>query len=277
LEIFIADSAEYSRSSGVALTAAAAITHFCALKGFGSPCKLPRIGKMLGGIWLTHGKAFKPKEPFTPAPIVTFMNLARKGTLREWRAALPLALCFQQLLRGAECFDLNGSNVFLETSRLLHTTDGNFYRVTVETSKNHPEGFNFSIRIDADRPNCVGVFMSEFISIKGIRLGDPTLFFACKLAQISGSFKASSSDRMADSTMRSACMLLITAAGLDPRLYATHSSKRGGTLEALRQGLTDAQIQELGPWSSDSMVSRYVRGSEEVRDGPGRGSQDLEH
>jgi hypothetical protein len=35
---------------------------------------------------------------------VTFMNLARKGTLREWRAALPLSLCFQQLLRGVECF-----------------------------------------------------------------------------------------------------------------------------------------------------------------------------
>jgi hypothetical protein len=194
------------------------------------------------------------------------MDLARKGTLREWRAALPLALCFQQLLCGAECFDLNGSNVSLETSRLLHTTDGSFYRVTVDTSKNHPEGFNFRVRIDADRPNCVGVFMAEFISVSGIRLGDPTSFFACKLAQVGGSLKASLSDRVADLTMRNSCKLLITAAGLDPRSYATHSSKRGGTLEALWQGLTDAQIQELGRWSSASMVSRYVRGSEEVRD-----------
>jgi hypothetical protein len=45
--------------------------------------------------------------------------------------------------------------------------------------------------------------------------------------------------------MRNPCKLLITVAGLDPRSYATYSSKRGGTLEALRQGLTDAQIQEL--------------------------------
>jgi hypothetical protein len=190
LEIFIADLAEYSRSSGVALTAAAAIAHFCALKGFGSPCKFPRIGKMLRGIRLTHGKSAKPKEPFTPAHIVTFMDLARKGTLREWRAALPLALCFQQLLCGVECLDLNGSNVSLETSRLLHTTDGNFYRVTVDTSKNHPEGFNFRVRIDADRPNCVGVFMAQFIIVMGIRLGNPTSFFGCKLAQVGGSLKA---------------------------------------------------------------------------------------
>jgi hypothetical protein len=117
-------------------------------------------------------------------------------------------------------FYLNGSDVSLETSRLLHTTDGNFYWVTVETSKNHPEGFNFCVRIDTDRPNCVSVFMSEFISIMGIRLGDPTSFFACKLAQVSGSLKASLSDRVSDSTMRNACKLLITAAGLDPRLYA---------------------------------------------------------
>jgi hypothetical protein len=190
LEIFIADLAEYSGSSGVALAAAAAIMHFCALKGFGSPCKFPRIGKMLRGIWLTHGKAAKPKEPFTPAHIVTFMDLARKGTLGKWRAALPLALCFQQLICGAESFDQKGSNVSLETSRLLHTTDGNFYRVTVDTSKNHPEGFNFRVRIDADRANCVGAFMAEFISVTGIRLGDPSSFFACKLAQVGGSLKA---------------------------------------------------------------------------------------
>jgi hypothetical protein len=110
LEIFIIDSAEFSDSSGIALTAAAAVAHFCALQGFGSPCEFPRFGKLLRGIRLTHGKAAKAKEPFTPAHIVTFMDLARKGTLCEWRAALPLALCFQQLLRGVECFDLNRSN-----------------------------------------------------------------------------------------------------------------------------------------------------------------------
>jgi hypothetical protein len=42
---------------------------------------------------------------------------------------------------------------------------------------------------------------------------------------------------------------------------------RGGTLKAMKQGLSDTQIQELGRWSSSSMVSRYARGSEEVRSG----------
>jgi hypothetical protein len=90
--------------------------------------------KLLRGIWLTHGKAAKAKEPFTPAHIMTIMNLAQAGTLLEWRAALPLALCFQQLLRGVESFDLNGSTVSQHVD---------FDRVTEETSKNHPEGFSF--------------------------------------------------------------------------------------------------------------------------------------
>jgi hypothetical protein len=70
------------------------MAHFSALQGFGSPSEFPRLGKLLRGIRLTHGKATKPKNLFTPAYIILFMNLARLGTLREWRAALPLALCF---------------------------------------------------------------------------------------------------------------------------------------------------------------------------------------
>jgi hypothetical protein len=137
LEIFVADSDEFLGSSGVALTAVAAVAHFSALQGFGSPCEFPRFGKLLRGICLRHGKAAKPKNPFTPSHIVLFMNLAWSGTLREWRAALPLALCFQQLLWGAECFDLNGSNVALHAD---------FFRVKVETSKNHPLGFLFWVK-----------------------------------------------------------------------------------------------------------------------------------
>jgi hypothetical protein len=52
--------------------------------------------------------------------------------------------------------------------------------------------------------------------------------------------------RVSDLTMRNTCKDLIVAAGLDPTLYATHSSKRGGALLALQSGLSTGQIQELG-------------------------------
>jgi hypothetical protein len=100
----------------------------------------------------------------------------------------------------------------------------------------------------------------------GITLGDSKSYFACKLTKAGGTLKAAASEKVASSTMRSSCKLLIIAAGLNASSFATHSSKRGGTLEAMKQGLTDIQIQELGCWSSASMVARYIRGSEEARD-----------
>jgi hypothetical protein len=144
------------------------------------------------------------------------MDLARKGTLREWRAALPLALCFQQLLRIVECFDLNGSNVV--------KNDG-LVRVTVGVSKNHPKSFTFRVLIKRGRPNCVGVFMADLIKVMGIQLGHPGSFFVCKLAQTGGVLKAAHAEKVTASTIQAACKLLILAAGLNPRSYASHSSK----------------------------------------------------
>jgi hypothetical protein len=145
------------------------------------------------------------------------------------------------------------------------TQQADFFRVKVETSKNHPLGFSFRVKFYRERPNCVGVFMADFIDVMGIKLGDLKLFFACKLTQTGGILQAAAVEKVALSTMRNACKLLIVAAGLDPATYATHSSKRGGALEAMKKGLSDIQIQELGRWSSASMVSRYVRGSDDIR------------
>jgi hypothetical protein len=257
LEIFIADTAELSGSAGVATTAAAAVAHFCALEGFASLFGCPRFGKILRGIRSSFGKAATPRKPFLPEHIVSFMLLARRGTLREWRSALPLVLCYQQLLRGAECFDLNGSHV----ERLPA-----FFRVEIATSKNHPEGFSFRIPVNDARPNCVGVFLADFITVMGIQLGHKDSFLACKIAKFGGVLRTRPTEKLATSSMRGCCKDLIIAAGLDPSAYATHSSKRGGTLEAMKAGLSDAQIQELGRWSSSTMVARYARGDEEMRE-----------
>jgi hypothetical protein len=130
--------------------------------------------------------------------------------------------------------------------------------VVVETSKNHPEGFRFRVLVDRERPNCVRVFMLDYMILMEIRVGDPGSFFACKLTSAGGILRAVPSKRVSDSTMRALCKTLIAATGLDPFKYATHSSKRGGTLMALQAGLSTAQIQEPGRWSSAPMVSRSL-------------------
>jgi hypothetical protein len=120
--------------------------------------------------------------------------------------------------------------------------------------------------VEDGRLNCVGGFMSDFIEVMGITLGDSKSYFACKLTQAGSTLKAAALEKVVSSTMRNSCKLLIVAASLNVSSFATHSSKRGGNLEAMKQGLTDVQIQELGHWSSASMVARYIRGSEEARD-----------
>jgi hypothetical protein len=252
LEIYIADLAEISGSAGVANLAAASVAHFCACEGFPSPFTTPRLAKLMRGIRLTYGKAAKPKKPFTLEHILGFMQLARNsGSVADWRAAFPLVLCFQQLLRGGECFNLTGGNI----SRLADR-----YPVVVKTAKNHPDGFTFEIPIDYDRPTCVGQFMEEYIAKMGVRLGDYNSFFACKLLKLRGMLTAQSSSRVGDSTMRAACKALIVGAGLDLKEFATHSSRRGGALAASRAGATGPQIQDLGRWHSAALVARYTVG-----------------
>jgi integrase len=230
LEIFLADLAELSGSL--------------------------RFSKILRGIKNYYSKPVRPKKPLTRDNIIRFMDLARVGNLMDWRASFPMALCYQQLLRGAECFDMNGSNVV----RGMNT-----FQVVVETLKNHPEGLEFSVPIDRERPSCVGRFMEDYIAKMGIRLGDPQSFFACKVAKTLGVWSSIPSVQVVASTMRAACKRLIKASGLDPGEYATHSCKRGAALEALKAGLTGPQIQDLGRWSSASMVARYSSGDTGLR------------
>jgi hypothetical protein len=151
LKIFLADTAELSGSVWVALLAAAAVAHFCALEGYLSPFERPRFGKIMRGIRNSYIKPVKPKKPFMREHIVKFMDHARSGTLVDWRAALPMALCFQHLLRGAEAFDLHGGNISVYVGHFL---------IAVKTSKNHPEGFSFKLPIDPDRSHCVGTFLA---------------------------------------------------------------------------------------------------------------------
>jgi hypothetical protein len=138
------------------------------------------------------------------------------------------------------------------------------FKVTVETSKNHPEGFEFDVLVE-DRLHDNGHFMVDYIGVMGIRVEDAGSHFACKLAKVKGIFKAYPGVRVADATMRKACKVLIADSGLDPTLYATHSCKHGAALEALKAGLTDIQIQDLGRWTSASMVARYAGGDATVR------------
>jgi hypothetical protein len=101
------------------------------------------------------------------------MDWARAGSLLDWRAALPLALCYQELLRGADCFELNGANIARHPG---------FFLVDVDLDKNNPDGLSFRVSIDPKHPYCVGQFLSDYVDRMGIVLGNASSFFACKIS-----------------------------------------------------------------------------------------------
>jgi hypothetical protein len=247
LEIFIADSAKLSGSAGVANLSAAAVAHFSALEGFPSPFITPRFGKILRGVKNAFGKAARPKKPFTRDHIISFLQTARRGTIQDWRVALPMALCYQQLLCGARCFGLTGANVVRQPE---------YFLAEVASAKNNPDGFSFKVPVDAARPNYVGQFMADYVVKIGIVLGDSASFFACKVTKVKGFLKPNTAVKVANSTMRASCKRLIMAIGLVSTEYASHSCKCGAALAAMEAGLTDVQIQDLGRWARFSMVSR---------------------
>jgi hypothetical protein len=179
-----------------------------------------------------------------------------QSTILDWRAALPMALYFQQLLRGAECFGLTGANV----TRHFH-----YFMVEVAEAKNNPEGFSFKVPIDPLRTHCMGQFMADYVVKMGVILGDPASFFACKVAKVRGIKRATASVKASNSTMRAGCKRLIKAVGLDSTRYASHSCKRGAALTAMEAGLSHVQIQDLGRWASSSMVLKYAGGDSTAR------------
>jgi hypothetical protein len=168
-----------------------------------------------------------------------------------------LALCYQQLLRGAEAFDLKGSNIIRHPKYLL---------IEVESAKNNPDGFSFKVPVDARRSNCVGQFLADFLVKMGIILGNEKFYISCKILTAKGMMKAVPSVRVGDYTMRAACKRLIGAVGLDSRDYTSHSCKRGGALATMEAGLSHTQIQDLGRWASASMVGKYAAGDPVARE-----------
>jgi hypothetical protein len=153
LEIFVANTAELSGSAGVASMSPAAITHFSSFEGVQSPFT---------------------KKPFSRLHITTFMDWARGGSLLDWRTPLPMALCYQQLLTGAEAFDLNGSNV---------DRRGDHFWVEVETSKNQPEGFSFKFRSTRIGLTTLELSSATTWSRWGLSLVIPSLILPARLRQ----------------------------------------------------------------------------------------------
>jgi hypothetical protein len=95
LEIFVSDTGELSGSAGVVNSLAAAVAHFWAGIFLYSRC--PGFQRFFAEARILSGRQPSPSGLFEGAHHDVH-GLGKGGSLLGWRAALPLALCYQELL-----------------------------------------------------------------------------------------------------------------------------------------------------------------------------------
>ena len=108
------------------------------------------------------------------------------------------------------------------------------------------------------------MFIVQYMAKVGLRVGGGG-FFCCRITDAERTGKPEVKVKASASALAKGHRELMIAARLDPRVYGTHSAKRGATEALVLAGCTDSQLGVVGRWESDAMPRRYVRGSEKVK------------
>jgi hypothetical protein len=150
------------------------------------------------------------------------MDKARETSdLGLWRAAAAVVLCFNDCARSAEIFDIRVKHLRLEKGRLTFN---------VGRSKTDKVGYGSFVTVSED-PYSPGAFILAFLKLIGLEPGS-TGFLSCKIGRAKGVQYARPKEQVSSGTARSGIKALITAVGLDPSKYATHSARRGAAVAA---------------------------------------------
>jgi hypothetical protein len=232
----------------------AAMNWFCGRAGLETPLSGRKLSLIVRGMKCEFKTAVRPRLPFTRKHVRRFMDAARRSeSLKTWRAAVILALSFQEFLRFSEA-------AFLRLEDLEVDKDGVHFRV--KKAKNHRTGFEGCVPVRRDNPYCVGNFVLEFME-KWVKWSPGMSGALC--SKIVDAGKRFSLKQCSYSVLHNACKDIIVEVGLDPNLYSTHSAKRGGASAAAAAGLSSAEITALGRWRSAKTGVLYVHGTRSFR------------
>jgi hypothetical protein len=255
LEAFLVDLANSSGSVAAVDSAIAAVGFFTSLQGLLTPFESPRLKRVIQGIHSVCAKRPVPRAPFAVDDVRKMMDKAREtADLCLWRAAATVVLCFNDCARSAEIFDIRIEHLRLETVRLMFK---------IGQSKTDKVGYESFVTVSED-PYSPGAFILAFLKLIGLEPG-AIGFLSCKMGRAKGIQYARQKEQVSAGTARSGVKALITAVGLDPSKYATHSARRGAAVAAASTGATPAELAELGCWKSADMPLAYIRGSGKVR------------
>lgn len=246
-------------------------------KGVPNPMDDPRAVGVLKGakkraLRLGH-KGRGPKAPVSKELLDMYLGWLRLEKARAARQGAQAVSIFQRdaawvtlgfhaLLRRSELMGLRVGDVALEEGE--HRV-----RVFIRQSKTDPGRgatvwLSWSTRTGIE----VGRILSEWIEARraaGARDGDPLFTAWDKARRVMTDKGFASKDALSVQFRRHLVRMdKALALGLDVRLYAAHSLRRGGANAMKEAGAAPVQIQEHGRWSSEC-YRRYLERTAEER------------
>lgn len=212
-------------------------------------CESPVVGRLIRGIKVYHGeKDRKPVQPIT-LPVLTALLEQLKPGVVAGHTDIYAACCvaYGGLLRSGEFTAGKGKNTNLGITRQHIQFLPNFEHpthiiLTLPASKTDPfrKGVTITIAAAPGKPTC------PVAALKRLYTEFPDR------APTSSLFENPDGKPLSYSHFVASIRTALESAGLNPKLYAGHSFRRGAASAAAAAGYSDYEIQLLGRWRSDA-------------------------
>jgi site-specific recombinase XerD len=166
------------------------------------------------------------------------------------RVIVISALCFSLCLRQSEAANLNSNNI---------EKIGGKFKLTIVRSKNQKRGFVKFVSIDSRDKYNTGSLLEKYLRKMCISLSGPARPAFCRFYLSPSGVVSPQHKSVSLSTLSSQFKRVITAIGLDPAKYGTHSCRRGFASEAAELGADSRELAAMGNWVVGSSVpDKYV-------------------
>ena len=244
------------------LSAAVANEHRIRMKN--SPTNHESITKLFRGFKLCHSHPRSPVLPITTEIICCLLDYlyqpchgrnGLKASLITWRTIWRLVLEFHTLGRFSDVVNLKRDQIKFVQQPSLHL------KVSFKGGKNdlYSEGSERVVAADEQNPSYCPVKLTQNYFVF---LGSGYVGYL--VPSSSPNFLPNPNKQVPYNGALEDLRSLFSTLGIEGR-YGEHSGKRGGSTQAVENGMTFSDLKRLGGWRSDAMPAKYVDQSVSTR------------
>lgn len=248
ISIFIAHcNLELHNCYGTLKNKLTAISKLCKIRGINpNPCMDVATRDMMNGIRRTTKGDSKPnkKTGFTTTDIENYFQIPlNKATYARNR--LLLSLCFIGMLRISEAINLDHEDI-----KIINNEHGTLMQITINSSKT--DQFGETTNVFIGKTNLIYDTIDAYYKwIEHSGLNKGPVFVNCS---IHGEILTT---RITYNGAHAIIKKISIRLGYDPKIYGTHSLRRGGAHELSLHDVSESSIRTQGRWKSE-IYKNYI-------------------